>query len=81
MEAITDREIMIQLDGNIKELKNAIEKFAKSLENLEETKIKELENRVTKVEKWVSEWSGAYKIIAIIALVGNIVLAIKVFMS
>lgn len=79
MEAITDREIMIQLDGNIKQLKDAIEKFAKSLENLEETKIKDLEARVLKLEKWKSEWSGAYKIIAIVALVGTIITAFKVF--
>lgn len=78
MEPTTDREIMIQLDGNIQSLRQAIEKFAESLEKLEEGKIKNLEERVTKIEKFVSEWAGAYKLIAVGALILSLIsLALK----
>lgn len=79
MEAITDREIMIRLDTNISQLKESIEKFARALENLEEIKIKDHEIRLNKIEKWVSEWSGAYKIIAVIGLILGIIATLKVF--
>jgi len=79
MEPTTDREIMIQLDGNIKSLREAIERFAESLEHLEQNRIRTIENRVTKLEKFVSEWSGAYKLIAIGALILSLInLALKI---
>lgn len=73
MEAISDREIMIRLHDNVTTLKEAIERFAKTLENLETIKIKDHEQRLSKVERFVSEWAGAYKIIAIVGLVLGIV--------
>lgn len=81
MEPNTDREIMIRLDGNVNSLREAIERFAKALENLEETKIKEHELRLTKIEKWMAEWSGAYKIIAVAALVLGIIATLKSFIK
>lgn len=80
MEAITDREVMIQLDSNIKQLRDSIEKFAKSLENLEETRIKELEIRVDKLEKWKNEWSGGLKILLIISVILSLISTFKAFM-
>lgn len=73
MEPITDREIMIRLDGNVTHLSQAIERFANALEKLETIKIKDHELRIKKVERFVSEWAGAYKIIAIVGLVLGIV--------
>lgn len=92
MEPITDREIMIKLDSNVSQLResinsnvsqlrDAIERFAKALENLEMIKIKDHEDRITKVERFVSEWSGAYKIIAVVGLVLGIIATIKVFIK
>lgn len=81
MEPITDREIMIRLDSNVSQLRESIERFAKALENLEEIKIKDHEIRLNKIEKWVSEWSGAYKIIAILALILGIIATLKVFIK
>ena len=79
MEPITDREIMIRLDGNVSSLKESIDRFAKSLEELEQTKVKDHELRLNTIEKWVSEWSGAYKIVAIVALILGLIATFKSF--
>jgi len=79
MEPITDREIMIRLDSNVSQLRDTIERFAEALEKLEDTKIKDHNERILKLEKWVSEWSGAYKVMAIIALALGIFNALKSF--
>ena len=72
MEATTDREIMIQLDSNIKSLKDAIEKFADSLEKLEQGKIKKIEDRLDNIEKWISQWQGVHKFFIIVSLLASI---------
>ncbi len=81
MEAITDREIMLKLDANVSQLKDSIERFADALEKLEETKIKDHNDRILKIEKWMSEWSGAYKIIALTALAIGIFNALKPYLK
>jgi hypothetical protein len=81
MEPITDREIMVKLDANVSQLKDSIERFANALEKLEETKIKDHEDRLMKMEKWVSEWSGAYKVIALTALAIGIFNAVKPYLK
>ena len=81
MEPITDREIMLKLDSNVSQLKDSIERFAAALEKLEETKIKDHDDRITKIEKWMSEWSGAYKIIAMAALLMGIFNLIKPYLK
>lgn len=72
MEPTTDREIMIQLDTNIKSLGGAIEKLAISLEKLEEGKIKTIEDRLDKVDKWINQWQGVHKFFLIISLLASI---------
>ncbi len=81
MEAITDREIMLKLDANVSQIKDSIERFAAALEKLEETKIKDHEDRLIRVEKWIAEWSGAYKIIALAALAIGIFNSIKPYLK
>lgn len=68
MEPVTEREILIRLDSNVSQLSDTIERFAKALEKLEETKIKDHEERLTVIENWRSEFSGAYKIVALVGL-------------
>jgi len=77
MELITDREILVKLDANVSQLKDSIERFAEALEKLEETKIKDHDDRINKIEKWMNEWAGAYKVIAIVALVISVFNALK----
>jgi hypothetical protein len=74
LEPVTDREVMIALSGkiditnkNIENLCVSINGIAKSLENLETIKVRDHETRVNELEKWRDEFSGAYKVFAIIA--------------
>ena len=79
MEPTTDREIMIRLDSNVSQLRDSIERFAVALEKLEETKIKDHETRIMKIEKWQSEWAGAYKILTIAAISLSLFATLKAF--
>jgi len=81
MEPTTDREIMIRLDSNVAQLRDSIERFAIALEKLEETKIKDHEARIMKIEKWQSEWAGAYKILIIAALALSFLATVKAFVK
>lgn len=81
LEPQTDREILIIVNAKVDQLCESIERFAANLEKLETTKVLKLEERVTKIEKWQSEWGGAYKVLAIIAMILSLVSAIKVFMK
>lgn len=79
MEPTTDREILIQLDGNVQQLRDSIVRLGDTIEKLEETKIKDHEVRLNVLEKWYSEFSGAYKVAIIIALMLGIFSTIKQF--
>lgn len=79
MEAITDREVLIRLDSNVEQLKESIDRLGVTLQKLEETKIKDLDVRLAKIENWKSEFSGAYKVAVIIALALGIISTIKTF--
>lgn len=81
MEAVTDREIMIKLDANVASLRDSIDRFAKALETLEETKVKDLDSRLKIMERFVHEWAGVYKLIAIIGLILGVIVTIKVFIK
>lgn len=74
IEATTDGEKMIQLDGKIDLLNNNMEnvfiqldRVLKALEKLETTKVTDHEQRITKIERWQSEFSGVYKVVIFIA--------------
>lgn len=75
----TDREILITLDSKVDKLCESIERLAISLEKLETKKVNDLDDRMTKIEKWRNEWGGAYIILAIAALVTSLVVAVKTF--
>lgn len=75
IQANTDGEKMIQLDGKIDKLDSKIDTVCESLdrvvealEKLETTRVSDHETRITKIEKWQAEWAGAYKLIAIVGL-------------
>lgn len=76
----TDREIMFSLSNKIditnskmERLCDTIDNVVRSLEKLETTKLKDHENRLSKMElKW-SELGGMYKMIIVISLALSIV--------
>lgn len=70
LEPVTDREIMMQLSGEIREtnlnmqhFSKAVEGFASSLKELETTKVKDHEERIVRLEKIATEGVGIYKFI------------------
>lgn len=86
LELKTDGEKMIHLEGKIDRIDDKIdgfgeklERFIEALEKLEANRIQAMEGRLNKIEKWVSEWSGAYKLIAILGLILGIFASIKSF--
>ena len=79
MEAITDREVLIKLDSNVEQLKQSIDRLSNTFQNFEETKIKDIDIRVREMETWKSEFSGAYKVAIISALILGIISTIKNF--
>lgn len=65
----TEREIMIGMAGEMKEMSGAITRLAEAVEKLETHKIGEIDKRLSKVEKFMNEWSGFYKFVTLAALV------------
>lgn len=81
IDAVTEREILIRLDSNVSQLSDTIERFAKALEKLEETKIKDHEDRLSDIEKWKNEFSGAYKVIALMGLLLSVFATLRTFLK
>jgi uncharacterized membrane protein YukC len=80
LEPKTDREIMIQLSGEIREtnlnmqhFSKAVEGFASSLKELETTKVKDHEERIGRLEKIANEGLGIYKFIGFGLLILSII--------
>jgi uncharacterized membrane protein YukC len=80
LEPKTDREIMIQLSGEIREtnlnmqhFSKAVEGFASSLKELETTKVKDHEERLVRLEKIANEGVGMYKFVGFGLLILSII--------
>lgn len=78
--AVTDGEKIIQLDSKIDKIDSKVDYVVESLERvivafekLEDTKMTDHESRISRIEKWQSEWAGVYKFIAIIGLILGII--------
>jgi hypothetical protein len=80
-EPQTDRELLLQLNGDIKGLTASVERLNDILIDMRETEIKELHKKVYDLEKWKSELSGGWKLVAIIwaVITGGIVALVKTF--
>lgn len=57
----TNRELMIQLGEQVKKLSEALDRFADRLEKFEEEKVVAILERISKLERWQSEWNGTWK--------------------
>ncbi len=60
MEPETDREVLISLNGEVKALRETIERLEASLMTLENTKFANDEIRITTLEKSEHERSGIW---------------------
>lgn len=68
MEATTDREVMIQIDGKVDRMCEAVERLADAVEKLETVKFQDHELRLLALEKRDNEWGGVYRFFVIAAL-------------
>lgn len=73
MEATTDREFMIEMNGNIKSLTTEIKHLADAIEILEENRIAPIEKRLTLVEKWQNNFDGGWKVAIVLVTILTIV--------
>lgn len=76
LEPETDREAMIELSGDIKELRAAIERFGTQLLNLETTKFNNHELRIEALEGKEQERVGMWKFIIGARVVFGVILTI-----
>jgi len=72
MEPETDREVFISLNGEVKALRETIERFGLALMNLENTKFANHELRISSLEKTENERSGMWKLILAIGVILSI---------
>lgn len=79
----TDRELLLQLNQEIKGLAASISDFSKTLKYLEDKKIAGLEERLDSIDKWRDQISGGWKLAVGIwvVLTGGAIAAIKAFMK
>ena len=59
MEAKTDRELIIRMDGKVEALAESVDRLAKAIEKFETVKFSQMEERVSKVERFINRWGGA----------------------
>lgn len=72
MEAKSEREVLIKLDSKVSQLAESIDRLTTMLEKLEDIKLKDLEQRLSAIERWMSGWRGVYVAISIVALIAAI---------
>ena len=75
----TEGERYIYLAGKIDKLADAMDGLTKELQQQEIKRIEPLEARMTIIEKWKNEFSGAYKFVLLLSTVGTIVSLIMIF--
>ncbi len=71
-EPQNDRELLLDLNQQVKRLSRAIEDFSDKLTIFEEKKIADMEKRVKELEKWQNEWGGVYKCVLSALSIGTI---------
>jgi len=59
MEAKTDRELIIRVDGRVEALAESVERLATVIERVETVKFAALEERVSRMERIINRWGGA----------------------
>lgn len=58
MEAKTDRELMIQMNGKMDRFAETMERIADTLNRLENVKFEGHEERISALERFQSKWAG-----------------------
>lgn len=77
MEARTDREIMIHMNGKVDHFAETLERIVDALERLENVKFEGHEIRLSKLEKFQNQWGGALIAFNIAIVIISLVIAMK----
>ena len=75
----TDRELLLQLSGQMDRLSEAIDRLDDTLKEIENKKLVLFDRRLTAVEKWQYEANGIYKAVVIASGILSIVALIRSF--
>ena len=87
IEPQTDRELLLQLNGDVRAMKdsfsgsierlnNTIEKFSESLKVMEEHKLVAIQKEVDELKAWRQELKGGYKLMMIMGGVAAFLLGL-----
>ena len=66
--AQTDREWMMQINGNVGRLTDSVERLATIVEKLEERRLEPIEEDIVELKQWRSEFKGSYRTLNIIVI-------------
>lgn len=69
MEPQTEREILMQLSGEVKYLTSTIKEFGESLKELEANKIVAIENQVRELTMWKAQFAAGWKVLVVITTI------------
>jgi len=73
MEAISEREFIIKLDGKLDATVQTMERIANTLERLENVKFEEHNGRIASLEKFKYQIMGAVAILVSLDVIINII--------
>lgn len=76
VEAKTDRELILQVDGKVNNINSNIERLANILERLETVKFEGHEQRLIRLEKFTNQWGGALIAFNVAAILIGILISV-----
>lgn len=74
-DATSDRELIIEVKGEVKNLTLSVERILAAFEKLETVKYKEHEDRIARLEKFTAQWGGALIAFNIAAVIIGLVIS------
>lgn len=72
----TDRELILKFGGQLERLSDTISRLDTTLKDIEETKLKALNDRLISIEKWQNEINGIWKAVIIFSGAASILISL-----
>jgi hypothetical protein len=74
-DAKSERELIIEVKGDVKNINQSIERLANILERLETVKFEGHEQRISRLERFTAQWGGALIAFNIAGVIIGIIIA------